>query len=483
MARKLPKRRRDRKPRISGKGQLRRDLLAAQAQLHRTRSAALVVILTGMPSAGRSEIVNELLAWLDPKHVCVHAYGAPDRFERSRPPLWRYWRRIPPRGRIAFLFAGWYVEPMTPEDGLAPPARGRVLERIRQLERLLRSERVRVLKVHLSIDAHTQRRRMARLAADPLTRWRITSEDRWLAKHHETVAREARRCIEATDRDEAPWHCIDATDESARLLAVAQLLNDELRAGLRMKAPRAEPLAPPPNGAVRAAPRAPAMQKAEYRHELEILQGRLARLVRRSRFRRHALVLVFEGMDAAGKGGAIRRVTQALDAREYQVVPVSAPTTQELEYPYLWRFWRDVPRYGRIAMFDRSWYGRVLVERVRGYTPVADWQRAYAEIVELERQLVEHGIGVVKFWLDVSQQEQLRRLRAREENPLKRYKADPEDWVNRRYYESYRQAADDMIDRTSAREAPWIRIAGDDKRRARLAVLTGVCERLERLLS
>jgi polyphosphate kinase 2 (PPK2 family) len=218
----------------------------------------------------------------------------------------------------------------------------------------------------------------------------------------------------------------------------------------------------------------------DYEQQLEELQARLAHLVRKSRFRKQGLVLAFEGMDAAGKGGAIRRVTHAIDARQYQVVPVSAPTPEEVLYPYLWRFWRHVPERGEIAIFDRSWYGRVLVERVRGLAADADWQRAYDEIVEFERQLTEHGLRVAKFWLSVSKEEQLRRFKSRDEDPLKRFKVDREDWANRRYYDAYQSAAAEMIRRTGKPDAQWTVVPADDKKQARLTVLKAVCEVLER---
>jgi polyphosphate kinase 2 (PPK2 family) len=220
----------------------------------------------------------------------------------------------------------------------------------------------------------------------------------------------------------------------------------------------------------------------DYDRELKELEGTLALAVRRAKFRKHALVLAFEGMDAAGKGGAIRRVTRALDARQYQVVPVSAPTPEEAAHPYLWRFWRAVPPRGEITIYDRSWYGRVLVERVRELTPEKDWQRAYEEINEFERQLTEHRIIVAKFWLSVSKEEQLRRLKAREEDPLKRFKVDKEDWANRRFYDVYQAAAAEMIRRTNTDCAPWFPIEADDKPAARIAVLRAIVERIEKTL-
>jgi polyphosphate kinase 2 (PPK2 family) len=220
----------------------------------------------------------------------------------------------------------------------------------------------------------------------------------------------------------------------------------------------------------------------DYDRRLEELQGRLALLSRRRRFAKHSVVVVFEGMDAAGKGGAIRRIAAALDARQYRVVPISAPTPEELARPYLWRFWFQLPPRGNYTIFDRSWYGRVLVERVHRLAARADWQRAYAEINEFERELTEHRTIVAKFWMSVSPAEQLARFRERDRNPLKRFKVDPQDWRNRRQWRSYQQAAREMIALTNTRHAPWAIVPSDDKRHARLAVLRALCERIESVI-
>jgi AMP-polyphosphate phosphotransferase len=231
--------------------------------------------------------------------------------------------------------------------------------------------------------------------------------------------------------------------------------------------------------AVKSAAGSPPLSDEVYHQELELLQGRLALLVRKRRFAKRAVVLAFEGMDAAGKGSTIRRTIAALDARQYQVVPVSAPTPEELAHPYLWRFWRRIPQLGNLAIFDRSWYGRVLVERVRDLTPESDWQRAYAEIAEFELQLAESGAIVQKFWLAVSKDEQLARLQQRGDDPLKRHKVDPEDWANRRFYDAYQVAAAEMIERTHVPHAPWKVVQADDKRHARLEVLRTVVAAIE----
>jgi polyphosphate:AMP phosphotransferase len=442
------------------------------------------VIIAGTPAAGRSETVNALLEWLDPKHIDVHALGAPSAEDRKFPPLWRYWQKLPARGRMTFFFAGWYNEYLggVIKDRLKDHDR-RSVERIRQLETMLVRDGVRVVKIYLHTDHETQRRRLKQLCADKLTSWRVTKEDRWQAKHFKRVNRVVRMCLKATDHEIAPWHRVDGTDEEYRLLTVGKILRSEIAAGLKAAEQKRRDW---PSEKLAKATKLHVLQPArqlddhEYERQLESLQGQLARLARKSRFRKHGLVLAFEGMDAAGKGGAIRRITHALDARQYQVVPVSAPTPDELLYPYLWRFWRHIPAHGSIAIFDRSWYGRVLVERVRDLTPEPDWKRAYAEIVELERQLTEHGLFVAKFWLSVSKDEQLKRFKARDQDPLKRFKVDREDWANRRHYDAYQNAAAEMIHRTDAQDAKWTIVAADDKKQARLTVLKAVCETLQR---
>ncbi|HJL15420.1 MAG TPA: hypothetical protein RMH99_07195, partial [Sandaracinaceae bacterium LLY-WYZ-13_1] len=225
------------------------------------------------------------------------------------------------------------------------------------------------------------------------------------------------------------------------------------------------------------------LDKKTYGKRLEELQGRLNLLTREPSFReKHALVAVFEGMDAAGKGGAIRRVTAALDARVAHVVPIAAPTDEERARPYLWRFWRHVPGRGRVVVFDRSWYGRVLVERVEKLASAADWARAYSEINEFEQQLVDHGIAVVKLWLQIDAEEQLERFRERQQTGFKRYKITDEDWRNREKWNEYRIAVNDMIERTSTELAPWTLVAANDKRHARIRVLEALCDGLEKAL-
>jgi polyphosphate:AMP phosphotransferase len=468
---------------------LRDDLLAAQIDMRKLAKFSVAVIVTGVPTAGRTETVNKLIEWLDPKYVTVRAFGEDD-VNAEYPAMWRYWRALPAFGRVAFYFWGWYGDYMHCALDDSHKARRRAvrqLERIRRLEAMLTADGVRIVKIHLDLDADTQRKRLKKLRADKLTRWRVTDDDVWLAHHHKAVRKAIERSLAASDQRAARWHLIEGTNEDYREVRAGELLRDEMRGGVaafQAVEPRRSRLPERRNVPISrlSRPRIRKVADDEYDRELERLQGQLALLTRRAKFRKHGLVLAFEGMDAAGKGGAIRRITQALDARQYQVVPVSAPTADERSYPYLWRFWRDVPERGHIAIFDRSWYGRVLVERVRGFAAPADWRRAYDEICEFERQLLEHRLVVAKFWLQVGKAEQLRRFKERDADNLKRFKVDPEDWTNRTFYDAYQAAAAAMILRTNARQARWHVVPADDKKSARLHVLRTVCETIEKAL-
>ena len=466
-------------------------LLDAQFELRKSAARAVAVIVTGIPGAGRSEVVNELLGWLDPKFVTVYGFGAPNEVERQRPPLWRCWRIMPPKGRIVILHSGWYEDFLgasvrTPDRD--PAIVRREIERIQRHERMLVADGVAVVKVHLHIGPELQRKRIRRHFKDKTTRWRVTAEDHWQASHYHRVERALEHCLKVTDQPSAPWHVIDGTDRQHRALEVGKVLLAGIEGRL------GEPSRGSTRSAVAAARRkaatirlptthsGPPIAEEDYDRALEELQGRLALLSRRRKFVRHSVVVVLEGMDASGKGGSIRRITAALDARQYRVVPISAPTPEEKARPYLWRFWFQLPPRGNYTIFDRTWYGRVLVERVRGFADAPDWQRAYEEINEFERQLVEHQVIVAKFWMSASPAEQLARFAERDRNRLKRFKVDPEDWINRKLWKPYQAAARDMLALTSTPHAPWTIVPADDKRHARLRVLRGLCERIESAL-
>jgi polyphosphate:AMP phosphotransferase len=419
----------------------------------------------------------------------VRAFPEPTADERKRPPMWRFWQALPPRGTVGILFGGWHTAPIVErvEGTITAAALDQTIQRIVRFERMLVDEGALLLKFWLHIPKDAQRLRLKRLKKNPHTAWRVTKLDEQRFKRYDAFKKVAEHFIRQTSTGEAPWTVIEATDERFRDLTVGECLLAAMRERLdekkvTRKPDRTPPLLPAIDGrdVIQQLDFTKKLAKTKYEPSLERWQGRLATLARDDRFRRHAMVMVFEGNDAAGKGGAIRRLAAALDPRQYEIVPVAAPTEEERAQPYLWRFWRHVPRLGQIAIFDRSWYGRVLVERVEGFADESDWMRAYSEINDFEHQLGRAGIVTAKFFLAISKPEQLKRFRFRERTEFKRFKITEEDWRNRKKWDGYHLAACDMVDRTSTGTMPWTLVPANDKYWARIHILKTLCQRLER---
>jgi polyphosphate:AMP phosphotransferase len=347
---------------------------------------------------------------------------------------------------------------------------------------MLANEGFVLLKLWFHITKKEQRKRFRELEADKLTRWRVTKQDWRNFESYDAIIAAAGRAVRESSTDVAPWIVVPGKDERYRGVTVGRALLDALCNEDVAAAPTDTSVHPVSaidgNSVLAALDPGLALDEDTYDRELEHWQGRLAKLVRRAKFAGRSLVVVFEGVDAAGKGGAIRRVTAPVDPRLYQVVATAAPSDEERARPYLWRFWRHLPRLGKIVVFDRSWYGRVLVERVEGFCTTSDWMRAYSEINDFEEQLVERGSIIVKLWLHITQEEQLRRFEERQQEAHKRHKLGPDDWRNREKWPRYEQAVTDMIDRTSTEFAPWDLIEANDKNFARVKVLRTICERL-----
>ncbi|MGH7297262.1 MAG: polyphosphate:AMP phosphotransferase [Polyangiaceae bacterium] len=472
---------------------IRSALLEAQGAVLERREFPIVLLSGGVDGGGKGEVVNLLLEWMDPRHIQVHALGPPTEDELARPPMWRVWRALPPKGKMGIFFGSWYTAPIVDRvyRRTGGPELTQSLAEIVRFERMLVAEGALVVKLWLHLSKKAQRRRFEQLDASPATAWRVTAQDWSHHKRYDRFREVSERALRETSTAEAPWNVVEATDRHYRGLSVGRILlsavTRRLEAGRpRPKTVRAAPLAATPIDArnvVEELDLHRTLTDRKYAAQLPRLQGRLNGQSRRDRFRReHACVVVFEGNDAAGKGGAIRRVTGALDARRYDVVPIAAPTEEERAQPYLWRFWRHVPRRGHFALFDRSWYGRVLVERVEGFAAEPDWMRAYREIVDFEESLVRSGIVVVKFLLAISQSEQLARFKAREKTPFKRFKITEEDWRNRGKWDAYERAVCDMVDRTSTNLAPWHLVAANDKKWARVEVVRIVGDAIEAAL-
>ncbi|HET7291642.1 MAG TPA: polyphosphate:AMP phosphotransferase [Vicinamibacteria bacterium] len=469
---------------------LRAELLEAQFQLRETRTPVIVVI-AGVEGAGKGETVNRLLEWLDPRGLETHAFGPPLEEEQQRPPYWRFWRTLPGRGRIGIFFGSWYTAPIVERvlGGLKKANFEAALSRIAFFERMQADDGALILKFwfHLSKDA--QRKRLAKLERRKATAWRVTPTDWKFLKLYDRFAEVSERAIRRTDAAQAPWILVEARDRRYRELLVARALLRALRQ--RLEQPDAGSSQAKTSGTQAAAPTASILDRVdlsrelsagEYDRRLAAAQERLGRLSRAALERKVSSVVVFEGWDAAGKGSAIRRITAAMDARHYQVVPVAAPTDEERAHHYLWRFWRRIPPAGLVTIFDRSWYGRVLVERVEGFAREDEWRRAYLEINDFEEQLADSGAVVTKFWVHIGRDEQLARFQAREGTAYKRHKITAEDWRNRERWDAYVAAVDEMVARTSNAQAPWVLVAGNDKRFARVQVVETLCKRLAQAL-
>jgi polyphosphate:AMP phosphotransferase len=473
--------------------QLRDQLLQAELQVRSLARFPVILIFGGVASAGKGETVKKLTEWMDPRSIEVHAVGPASDEERERPPMWRFWRRLPPKGKIGIFFGSWYLDPIDARVF----GKGREAElvaalgEIRRFEQMLADEGALILKFWFHLSKKAQRRRLDELRTDKKTRYRVGKEDLEQAEHYDKYRSASARVLSETDAPHAPWLVIEGVDRRYRNLSTGEALLGALQRRLAASSGSDNPGAPPAVLAsgiegltiVRTIDLTVALDKEEYEKELEEQQRRLALLTQRRRFARLSPVLVFEGVDAAGKGGAIRRVTGALDARLYDVHSIAAPTDEEKRQPYLWRFWRTLPRDGKIAIYDRSWYGRVLVERVEGFATVAEWRRAYAEINEFEAQLVRAGNVVVKLWLQISKEEQLRRFQEREQVTFKRFKITAEDWRNREKWDEHERAASDMIEHTSTEHAPWTLVEAEDKRYARVKILKAINDAIERAQS
>ncbi|HTX64355.1 MAG TPA: polyphosphate:AMP phosphotransferase [Opitutaceae bacterium] len=474
---------------------LRARLLTAHFAL-RGQKFPVIVIVSGADGAGKGEVVHRLNEWLDPRGVETHAFWEKSDEESERPPYWRFWRAMPGRGRIGIFFGSWYSAPIIRRVyGETKTSQfDRELDRIAAFEKMLVQDGALLVKLWLHLPKKAQKKALRRLEKEG----RTTPTDWKHFKLFDKFTRVSERAIRHTDAPGAPWHPIEATDRHYREFTVGTILLNAIEHRLKEAAAKAaaKTAAPAPAGP----PARPArlrnhadsildhvdlsqqLTTAEYQKALEKQQARLARLMWVARAKKRSMAMVFEGWDAAGKGSAIRRVTQAMDPRLYRIVGIAAPSDEERAQHYLWRFWRQLPRAGFTTIFDRSWYGRVLVERVEGFAAPAEWGRAYGEINDFEEQLSDHGIVVNKFWVHISPDEQLHRFKERQTIAYKQYKITDEDWRNRKKWDDYKLAVNDMVTRCSTEFAPWTLVAGNDKKFARVQILKTIVKRLEEAL-
>ncbi|WP_454254901.1 polyphosphate:AMP phosphotransferase [Pseudomonas sp. Marseille-Q8238] len=468
---------------------LREALLEAQFELAQQSRFPVIVLINGIEGAGKGETVKLLNEWMDPRLIQVCTFDRQTDEELARPPAWRYWRQLPAKGRIGIFFGNWYSQMLQGrvhgefKDAVLDQA----IDGALSLEQMLCDEGALIFKFWFHLSKAHMKARLKTLKDDPQHSWRISPLDWQQSKTYDKFVRYGEHVLRRTSRDFAPWYVVEGVDEYYRSLTVGRILLEGLQAALKAKKRRNTQAHVAPvsaslddRGLLDSLDMNLALSKEDYQEQLATEQARLAGLMRDKRMRRHSLVAVFEGNDAAGKGGAIRRVAGALDPRQYRIVPIAAPTEDERAQPYLWRFWRHIPARGMFTVFDRSWYGRVLVERVEKFCEPADWLRAYSEINDFEAQLSNAGVVLVKFWLAIDRDTQYRRFKEREATPFKRFKITEEDWRNREKWQEYREAVGDMVDRTSSTLAPWTLVEANDKRYARVKVLRTINDALER---
>ena len=456
----------------------------------------IIILFEGWDAAGKGTMINRLALSLDSRGFVVHGIRPPNEEERFRPFLWRFWTKIPSRGRITILDRSWCGRVL--EDRVNKTVKKKdwlnAYDEILSFERQLTNDGYLIIKFFLHIDKKRQKKRFKDLEDNPATRWRVTKSD-W--KHHNQYEDYLQAYVDLltkTHTETSPWTIVESHDRRYATVKVFQAITHAVSQKVR----QLEQAQSGQEGAAssvpvksRAAPvsildkvdLSASLEREEYREKLQPLQERMRELEHEIYRRRVPVVVVYQGWDAAGKGGNIRRLVQRLDPRGYEVVSIGAPNEIELKHHYLWRFWKKFPKAGHVVIFDRSWYGRVMVERIEGFCTEEEWRRAYFEINEMEEQWANFGTVIVKFWLHISPEEQLARFTAREKMPHKQWKITEEDWRNREKLDLYKEAVDEMLYRTSTSYAPWTIIPAENKLLARVTAIKTVVRTLEDRLS
>lgn len=466
----------------------KREKLARLQQTVKDAKLPVLVMVEGWGAAGKGTLISCLIRDLDPRYFKVFTTKPATKEEKRKPFLWRYVEKVPESGKFVFMDAGWTDE-VVEAKVKNPQNKGKYekkVESIRILERQLADNGYLILKFFLDISKKEQKKRLGRLMEDKDKKWRVDDRDLMQLKHHEKFEEAYRTFINDTDSDVAPWHIINMGNEKEVEYQVCSLLVDEITlavsknkipaSGLKKDFPlRKMPLLSEVN-------LSQSLSREEYEKELNACQKRIGELQNKLYRYRIPVIIGYEGWDAAGKGGNIKRLTSGMDARGFEVHPIAAPEPHEKNRFYLWRFWKRLPKTGHIAIFDRTWYGRVMVERLEGFCEEEEWRRAYTEINEFEQELSNWGAIVMKFWIHIDKDTQLKRFNARKNDPDKQWKLTDEDWRNREKWDAYEEAANDMLQKTSTECAPWHIIESNDKLYARIKVMKLVISAMEKKL-
>ena len=446
----------------------------------------VVVVFEGWDAAGKGSCINFVIQGLDPRGFKVWPINTPNEEEAFRPFLWRFWTKLPAKGQIAIFDRSWYGRVLV--DNVDGRVEGKTLDlsykEIKNFEKTLVDDGSVLIKFWLHINQKEQKKRFKRLEKNPATRWKVGKEDRKRNKQYPAYYDAVEEMIQRTSTEQNPWTLVEAHESDFARLKVLETIVGAIESGLKNKSVPARVSIPVKidTDILKSVRLDVAVGRAVYERKLEKLQRRAHELEHRIYVKRVPVVIAFEGCDAAGKGGAIKRLTQRLDPRGYEVIPIAAPAPDEKARPFLYRFWKHIPKAGHMTIFDRTWYGRVLVERVEKFCSEPEWMRAYREINDFESQLVSFGTVLVKFWMQISKDEQLRRFKARQEDTHKTWKITEEDWRNREKWPLYEKAVNDMLANTSTKTAPWTVVESNDKYYARLKVLETVNEAIKKSL-
>ncbi len=453
----------------------------------REQGIPVVIVFEGWGAAGKGTQINNLMLALDPRGFNVNLTKSPNEEEYLRPFLWRFWTKLPAAGRIAIFDRSWYRRVLNDkvEKTVSKSECERAYREIATFERQLIDQGTIIVKFFLHITKKEQKKRFATLLSNPATAWKVSKNDKKQHANYNKFARVVQDMLDKTSAKNAPWTVVEAVDNRFASIKILQTIATTIAKALtnRQKNCQAEIVLPGKVPSVfKAVDLSLSLGREEYEEKLKNCQVVLRELEHQIYLRRIGVLIAYEGWDAAGKGGNIRRLVQGLDPRGYEVVPVAAPNDVEKAHHYLWRFWQKIPKAGHITIFDRTWYGRVMVERIEGFCSKNEWKRAYSEINEFEEQIANSGIIILKFWLHIDQDEQLRRFTQRQTIPYKSWKITDEDWRNREKWAQYQKAVEEMIFRTGTPIAPWTIVEANCKFHARIKTMQTVIDAVEKRL-